>query len=568
MIMKGHKILLLLAAAGTLFLAGCQKTGVLGTGTGDGTIRFSASAAPGTKTVYGAYNNENASAATWQSLDWVNDDQVRIYSDAAVRRVGYEQGKTGQDLYYWADYKVTGAQAGSANTEAGWSSATLENLNNDGNGLGNGLMWPAGTTSAKFYAIYPAPVVAEGQTEEGTGTTLAGTKGTLAGTIPAEQAPKDDGTTDMSYAYMTAVGASAQPASDDKTNIKLNFYPAFTAFEFSLKSDVADPVTVTKFELLAAADAPALTGAFTVTYSGTTETAKTIACTGTGKTVTFTFPANTTVSSTKDLNFTLFALPQDLTGLTLRFTILEGTEEVTRSLKLTYAKEMTVDGKTYAKGEYVTFAGCNKHRINGLVMPKNIFNFKYINLTGTPMEWTAVTVPADNKDYPEATQFAVEGVNNGRYYTAADLTEPDKAEPGDKKFRQYWLLDTNHPATVKFKVMSPIGYDWLVVPEGDTGAFEIKSNLTAEDVGDSEVYKAGGLRGPIKTVDGVATTTNVILYISAKEDQTGVKALHFKTYAISRDDKIQYSLDTETQLYDFRGYHYFILNWNNAEIAE
>ncbi len=543
MIMKGHKILLL-AAAGTLFLAGCQKTGILGTGTSDGTIRFSASAAPGTKTVYGAYNNDSADAATWQSLDWVNGDQIRIYSDAAVRRVGYEQGKTGQDLYYWADYKVTGAQAGSANTEAGWSSATLENLNDDGNGLGNGLMWPADAGSAKFYAIYPAPAAAES-----TGTTLDGTKGNLAGTIPAGQALKD-GKTDMSYAYMTAVGASAQPASDGKTNIKLNFYPAFTAFEFSLKSDVADPVTVTKFELLATADAPALTGDFKVTYSGTTETAKTITCTGTGRTVTFTFPANTTVSSTKDLNFTLFALPQDLTGLTLRFTILEGTEEVTRSLKLTYAKEMTVGDKTYAKGDFVPFAACRKHRINGLVMPKNIFNFKYIDLTGTPIEWTAVTVAADNKDYPEATQFAVEGVTNGR------------DETGDKKFRQYWLLDATHPATVKFKVMSPIGYDWLVVPEGDVDSFVIKSNVSEEG------YTAGGLRGPIKTVDGKATTTNVILYISAKEGQTGVKALHFKTYAISRDDKIQYSLDTETQLYDFRGYHYFILNWNNAEIAE
>ena len=88
----------------------------------------------------------------------------------------------------------------------------------------------------------------------------------------------------------------------------------------------------------------------------------------------------------------------------------------------------------------------------------------------------------------------------------------------------------------------------------DPNAFTITPTV------DEEGYTAGGLRGPIKTVDGTAATTNVILYVRAADGATGEKSLHFKTYVISRDDAVQYSIDTETQLLDFRGYHYFILN--------
>ena len=175
MLMKSKYILLLLAAAGTLSLAGCQKTGLFGTGGGE--IRFSATASPaGTKTVYGDPVNDADGLPIWQSIDWAEGDQIRIYSNNAVRRVGYEQGKKADELYHWADYGLADIKAGSANNEAGWSSATLVNLNNDGqytedqvgpNDLGNGLMWPAGTTNAKFYAIYPASRVNSGIRDPG-----------------------------------------------------------------------------------------------------------------------------------------------------------------------------------------------------------------------------------------------------------------------------------------------------------------------------------------------------------------------------------------------------------------
>ena len=76
MLMKGKHILLLLAAAGTLSLAGCQKTGLSGTVSGDNTIRFAASAAPGTKTAYSGEVTDNI-----ERIDWAKDDVIRIYSD-------------------------------------------------------------------------------------------------------------------------------------------------------------------------------------------------------------------------------------------------------------------------------------------------------------------------------------------------------------------------------------------------------------------------------------------------------------------------------------------------------
>ena len=533
MIMKGKTILLLLAAAGTLSLAGCQKTGLSGNGAkGDGTIRFSASAkSAGTKTVYGVYDNETN--PTWQSIDWIGTDQIRIYSDAAVRRA--------DESYYWADYGVTGITAGTASSKQ--STATLTNLT-PGYGSGfNGLYW-GDAASANFYAIYPMP-----DAEDGKGNTINGAKGILAGSIPASQALTSDGDVDMSYAYMTAVGTGAKPDTDDVSNVELKFSPAFTAFEILLTT-TDNTIKVTKFELIAADSAPALAGAFTVTYGS--DMKPVYACSGTDRTVTYTFPEGTTVTPDKDLPFTIIALPQTLTGLTLRFTILEGEEEVTRSLPLTYAKD-AADG-SYKKGDSVPFTALRKHRITGVALPQYIFNFKYIDLPGKAIEWNDVKIAADNKNYPEATQFEVEGVSSGREVT------------GDSAFRQYWPMDATHPVTVKFKVMSPIDFDWLVVPEGDVDSFVIKSNLTAEEAAASDKYTAGGLRGPIKTEDGTAVTTNVILYISAAEGVTGLKEVHFKTYAISRDDKVQYSLDTETQLFDIRGYHYFILNWNNQKI--
>jgi hypothetical protein len=374
--MKSKYILLLLAAAGTLSLAGCQKTGLFSTGGGE--IRFSATASPaGTKTVYGATTVAGEEGLPiWQSIDWEAGDQIRIYSDNAVRRVGYEQGKKADELYHWADYGLTDIKAGSANNEAGWSSATLVNLNNDGqytedqvgpNDLGNGLMWPAGVGSANFFAIYPASRVNSGiSTDEGPGTTakengdLAGINGEFPLTIPDTQFFSEKGNL-SSYGFMTAFGKGAQPANDAKTNIKLEFKPAFTAFEISIRS-AAEPIGLSQFKLVSDNAQQMLAGDFTAMlneygtrmYDCTTADKSEIVVNLSGQT------APGANENKPDLTFTVLALPQDFNKLHVEFTKSTGA---TRKLALKYADSET------AVGDYVNFAACRKHRIYGLALP-------------------------------------------------------------------------------------------------------------------------------------------------------------------------------------------------------
>ncbi len=353
----------LLLLAGILLLAGCQKeNGISG---GKGEIRFLASARPDTKTAYGAYDTEDPKDAIWQSIDWVEGDEIRIYSDNAVRRVGFESGAAADALYHWADYSVTNVTAGTANTAEGWSTAELENRNDDGNGAGNDLMW-TDANSAKFYAIYPKNRLASGIPEdEGTVANppaaednpydyaLLGVSGKFPLLMPETQGFSEKGNI-SSYGYMTAFGQASRPVSDDPTTIKLEFYPDFTAFEIMVKS-AGDPIGLKSFELISGDKS--LAGEYTIDYSSGTKTYS--FPTSGGKTITVNLSGK---SAGEDyLTFTVLALPQEYSNLSVRFTT---SQDVQRTLALKYA-----DPETGAPGPNVTFAAGKKHRILGLALP-------------------------------------------------------------------------------------------------------------------------------------------------------------------------------------------------------
>lgn len=367
----------LLLLAGTLLLAGCQKEG--GISGGKGEIRFVASARPETKTVYGAYVAGTGNTG-WQSIDWVNGDKIRIYSDNAVRRVGYESGVAASALYHWADYSVTNVTAGTANTEAGWSSATLVNMSNDGTGdpydqekigdayhVGNGLMWPDASTSATFYAVYP--MNRQGIDEdEGPGTSPKGVSGEFPLYIPNQQTFAESGNLSL-YGYMTAFGKAAKPASDAKTNVKLEFYPDFTAFEISLRSE-GDPIELSQFKLVSE-DGSALYGDFTVKYDASGN--RTFTCSSatadgkTGNEIVVNLSQKVAPSKTStdpDLTFTVLAMPQDFEKLHVEFTKKTG-----ETSKLALRKADVVTGSETKPGEYIKFDKCVKHRIYGLFLP-------------------------------------------------------------------------------------------------------------------------------------------------------------------------------------------------------
>lgn len=533
----------LLLAVGLFALAGCQIDGP--SEKSNAKIRFTASARPATKTVYGAfYSPDESTTNTWQSIDWVNGDQIRVYSDNAVRRVGAESGIVEPNLYHWADYSVTGATAGTSPNAL--STAYLENLINDGNGLGNGLYWGDAPT-AKFFAIYPKPNY---EVEEGPGTSIDGVSGKLYGYILEEQAPTSDGKTNMNYAVMTAAASGSKPDVDNVSNVILSFDPAFTAFEISLKSDSAEPITLTKFELIATSSAPAIAGAFTVTHDA--DLKRSITCGGSGRTITYYFPTNTTVSSSSSQTFTVFALPQlntPLTGLTIRFTLGNGE---TRSLPLK------------SNGNYVNFAGGVKHRILGVVMPSSLGNFKTITLDPVAGKWIDVDIDSDTDNVPEATQFVVTGANNGRYTTSGNPAQATMEGRNDKNYRQYWLFEDDATVTVTFKIMAPEGGTWSIEKAGnDANKFTVtiptSTGGTTETLTGSIASKPTSSSIPLKpTVVTLTITRNPENHTANSE-----AVLYLKTYVTDKNN-VTYSIDSETQLLDMRGYHYFVLNNHNT----
>lgn len=528
------------AIAGAAMLCGCSKSeGGLGF---SGEIQFGMVSRGGqaTKTVYG--DDVTSGGKKYQRLDWEKGDVVTIASPQAI--VQNDPNKA-----HASNYVISQVLDPVADDPQRRAKVVNE--------AANGLMWVDGVTDTyTFYGVYP---------KTSANIRLAPTNGEVTATIPAAQtlqtALSDKKTVgsgdaaisytvyppDMQYAYMTAVYKTA-PTSE---TLPLVFNPAFTAVEFNVSSK-DNAITLKEIGLYAASDN--LAGDFTMTAGSLAN----VSVASPSNSVTMSLGEDgVDITKAAGATFTLFMVPVQNSGvLTMKFTE-DGVGTCTHAL--TYATEGTDIGATttHDAGAPVKFIAGHKYRINMLKLPSNRWNFELLDLTGEAIQWTDVDVEVENKDYPEATQFEVEGVNNGRNYTAADQTEKVPGRDA-KAFRQYWLLDKDHPATVKFKVMSPVGYDWLVVPEGNVSDYNITSNMKADEEGK---YEAGGLRGPILTEIGTAATTNVILYISAKNaSDTAEHTLHFKTYVISKDDKIQYSLDTETQLYDFRGYHYFILN--------
>jgi len=525
--MKTQRSTILLACAAIAIAAvftGCTK-GTFGYGGKAVTFATTSSGSLATKTEYGVDKTEDG--ITKQALNWKSGDVITISSPEAL-----VQNSTDQHA---SNYKVTVTSTGVP------SKGTVSNES------ANGLMWPEDETkSYTFHSVYPKVKT------NGSYPTLDPTDGKVTAEIPAVQTlatttttktvgTGDDAITytvyepDMKYAYMTAA-ASAKP-TDEK--VSLSFEPAFTAIEFNVSSKDND-IKLKNIGLYASGTSDKLSGTYSMTAGSALATGVTVSS-GIDS-VFMSLGDGVTVTKTAGATFTLFMLPKtNGEAISMKFKE-DGVGTCVHSLT------------TKDDGSVVPFEAGHKYRINMLKLPSNRWNFKVIDLTGVAYEWEDVKLDTlDTKNYPEATQFEVEGANNGRYYTRADQTAPVDGRNA-KAFRQYWLMKTDTTVVVKFKVMSPIGYDWLVVPSDTT-------NFTVTSTVDTTGYQKNGLRGPIMTKEGYAATTNVILYIKAKNTQdTTERSLYLKTYAISRDDKIQYSLDSETQLYDMRGYHYFVIN--------
>lgn len=479
----------ILLLAGTFFLTGCQKGGFRENGTGKD-ISFRASISkPQTKAAYSGreYTDEGKQ---YERIDWESGDVLRIYSNEASHRY-LEQN--------WADYTIS-----TVSTPADrYSSANIVPAE------GNGLVW-GNPGTYHFYGVYPASA-----------SGAAGESGfSFAGAIDANQGQWSASANKIpQYGYMAAVATQVVSEDDSEAPaISLDFYPCFSSFDVDLKSKDRD-ITVTKFELIS--DAEALAGPFTVSFAGTT---RTIDCSAaTAKTASITFPEGTTITTTQELRFTFFALPQDLTKLSIRFTILSDDPTQTQTHTLKLAK------KNGDELNYLTFEGCKKHKITGLQM-EGSWNFKTITLIGEAIEWTEEEFEVESDNMPQASQFEVTGDN---VFTVYELHPTD----ANRQYRQTWVLG-NNTATVSFKIFSPVGGTYEIVPQGNTDSFTVSGSLTG-DINDRTD----------------ATVTKVTFTVTPAGAAAGDE-IWFKVF-VKDSLGVQYSLDSETQLFDSRGYHKF-----------
>lgn len=391
--MKAFSKTLLLLAGMSLLLAGCQKEGRYDND--KGLIRFSASARPETKTAYGIYDYDTYNNPVWQRIDWVVGDNVRIFSPEAVDR--YNDGK------HYADYRVVEVTPNGRESEAKIVNTATGDSATEVNDNLNGLVW-AGEPTYSFFGIYPVSA----------GTTAKDQETGPSASFTGLEIEADQGTGDLSvnmpkYGYLTA----AKTGVSNGSNVHLEFEPAFTAFEVTLEAEKdAGEITITGFELVSGAEA--LSGEFSVSYAGTTRSFTCPAATDANKVVGITFPTGTTIKpessqgagDAKTLNFTVFALPQDQTDLTLCFYVKDGDQTVTRSLKLT------------KNGSPIPFDGCKKHRIYGIAMPDGMWRFKLDPLVE---EWDYIESNTSYAENVQAKAFSIEGaIESGNHYEAYD----------------------------------------------------------------------------------------------------------------------------------------------------
>ena len=532
--MKTRIIALSMLLAAAMVAAGCEELSYQNSKL----VRFSATSdTPATKTAY-----SGRLYSGYERIDWKKNDMIYIYSpELTTPGQGNQAGK------HYAKYMVTDDEDHPITGSNEKSNAQIDNAD------GNGLEW--GTVQehpqAHFFAVYPYDARSTNPDDYKTIDLNMGAEQTMEW----RDNPRAGAPLMAKYAPMVAwegpIDNSEDPAA---RNVNLRFYPAFNAFEIHLVCSSDFPTG--KITLLGASltcdssfladdpDRAVIAGDCVYDFSTIHDSGNTghigtiVRCANPSKTVSVTIPgvilSNETEDEAKEVVFTLFTLPKNLKDMVLTMKFQWAGETVTRSLKLNQ------------NGTPMTFYAGHKTRLRGVALTPEIWTFAEIDLEGNVIDWIDKSETDNSNDVPQSSQFAVSGVQN--VYQIHNTEE-------SKAYRQYWI--TGNPqssgmaaktATVTFKILAPTDGTYAVVPMGDVDYFtDINNNALRQLTG---------------TISGVTTVT---FTVRSKQGLTGSHpdnpTVYFKTYVTSRTTGATYSLDSETQLYDMRGYHYFV--WND-----
>ena len=359
--MSGYKnsTWLLLLGALSLLAPSCGKEEPVPGANASGIV-FSPGAYGGaqTKTSYTGDGSFTGTAPnrvlTHERIDWVNND---IFTVVCAQAQVYDKSSTPWTLsfshsspirYSESDYKVQTHQTdGNDNTVSRASIVPVD---------GNGLQWGSGQHT--FYAMYPsvnsAAFTAAEKAKIGINTT------SFKGTIPTAQTPQwsNNGWPQMQYAYMFA----APPPSAEAREVKLPFYPQFTAFEFTVTSGEHASVALTSFSFDAVTANTPVTGDFQLQNAAPGGTPSTPTGGSTSSRITVDLTGKT-VTPGAPLKFTVLGLPADMGAMRMSFT---GPAIGTRTVIL--KKKNTTSGQF----EEIQFTARKKYRISGIEFPKDL----------------------------------------------------------------------------------------------------------------------------------------------------------------------------------------------------
>lgn len=292
-------------------------------------LQFSAAYSAGTKAIYGD------DVAGRQQILWTGSDDVRISSDYAVTLLGRR----------FSDYDVI--------PQTGDSDATKGKIRRKATIIGgvedSGLRWIDNASgTASFWSVYPASTMTDSDLQSISVTIPSSTSLQEAVKQPSGNVVKVLDPVNGSYpmvAYTSGVNANSNL-------VKLEYYPAFTAFQVTLVNDSQERMTLNYCALTSTTDA--LCGSFTAPIEDLAKDSPvttSVAVTGGGNTVTT--GINQVLEAGQAVTFNLFCLPTDLTNLTFECNFTsdaQGTQSKVLALKQNDA--------------YINFAACKQHRIN------------------------------------------------------------------------------------------------------------------------------------------------------------------------------------------------------------
>ena len=287
-----------------------------------------------------------------ERIDWQSGDEVLIASDVAQTPGGVSS----------AVYSISGITPDTANQK---SEGDITPVN------GNGLQWGDGDGDGpyRFMGVYPSTATINTSNGTVSGMSIPDTQDVDATRM--EMTETNGNVTNVTYlpnmsnAWMLADRVGVSKGAD----VELQFYPAFTAFEFNILCQDAsanDRVYIRSFTLSSAS--LDIWGSYSAALAVDGGSVFTLPTEGNNKSITVIFDNPVEVSGSKSVTFTLFTLPRNLNDLSISITASRETQQgtFTRKLALKNSNIQSNDG-------FITFDACKKHRILALSMPDGDF---------------------------------------------------------------------------------------------------------------------------------------------------------------------------------------------------